>query len=192
MPQPAKGLAGSAERFDAFPEVAVIQRRASRVQAWRTAGRAVVKTLVFVGVLYALFTWVFGLAVVRGSSMEPTAGDGDLALVFRNPDALVANDVVVYRDGSGSQLMGRIAAVPGEEVEITADGTVEVNGNAQPSVTGEKTVAGSAANPLQLGAGEYYVLADKRAQATDSRKLGAIGINEVEGTVIALLRLRGI
>ena len=146
----------------------------------------------FVGVLYALFTWVFGLAVVRGSSMEPAAGDGDLALVFRNPDALVANDVVMYCDGSGNQLIGRIAAVPGEEVEITADGAVEVNGNAQPSVTGEKTVAGSAANPLQLGTGEYYVLADKRAQATDSRKLGAIGINEVEGTVIALLRLRGI
>jgi signal peptidase I len=68
-----------------------------------------------------------------------------------------------------------------------------VNGAEQPSPTGEVTLPGSAdvVYPLSLGDGQYFVLGDGRAQAVDSRELGPIGTNEVEGKVIALLRLRG-
>lgn len=152
------------------------------------------KAAVFAAALAALFTWVFGLAVVQGSGMKPTSGDGDVVLFDRLSRDIAADDVIVYHDDEGQQLVGRVVALPGDTVEVTDDGTFEVNGNEQPSPTGEETQPGASGEtyPLTLQKDEYFVLGDSRMQAVDSRETGPIGITEVEGKVIALLRLRGI
>ena len=126
--------------------------------------------------------------------MSPASGDGDVALTYRLEQAYSANDVIVYRAQSGQQLIGRVVALPGDVVEVTEDGTFKVNGNAQPSLNGQSTAPAESgpAYPLALGEGQYFVLGDDRMQAVDSREVGAIGINVVEGKVVALLRLRGI
>lgn len=176
------------------PAAGVIRRRADAVEAWRTVRRALLRVICAVGIGAALLTWVFGLVVVRGGGMEPSAGDGDVALTVRQVSDLQANDLVVYRDGSGELQVGRVVALPGDEVLVTDDGSFEVNAVSQPSLTGELTQPGEGGPtyPLTLGEGEYFVLGDGRAQAVDSREVGPLGINEVEGKVIALLRLRGI
>lgn len=176
------------------PEKAVIARRAQLAQARHAAAAAACKAVVALAVVVAVFSCLFGLAVVQGSGMQPTSGDGDLALTFRMPGQLAANDVVAYCDQSGNQLVGRVVALPGNTVEVTAEGVLRVNGTAQPSTTGETTqpVQGGPAYPLVLGEDEYFILGDSRLRATDSRTVGPVGINEVEGKVIALLRLRGI
>ena len=142
----------------------------------------------------ALFTWIFGLVVVQGNGMLPASGDGDVALIDRLGRKLVADEIVVYRDADGEQHVGRVVALPGDKVEVTVDGNFEVNGSVQPSPTGDETKPGSGGfrYPLTLGKDEYFVLGDSRLQAVDSRSTGPVGINEVEGKVIALLRLRGI
>ena len=125
--------------------------------------------------------------------MEPTAGDGDLALTSRVVQGLQADDVVVYQ-ADGGQTVGRVTAQPGDTVEVTRDGELKINGATQPAEHGLKTLPQSdgVSYPLTLGEGEYFVLADGRESAQDSRTYGPIGINEVEGKVVALLRLRGI
>lgn len=167
--------------------------RRHRFEAFATARSACVKALIAVGVAAALFTWVFGVFRVVGNAMRPTAGDGDLALTFRLLDGLEADDLVVYRAGD-ERLVGRVVAQPGDEVEVTEEGVFKVNGAAQPSLTLNATepTSGDVTYPLALGAGQYFVLADGRGRARDSREVGAIGIDEVEGKVIALLRLRQI
>lgn len=141
-----------------------------------------------------LLQTVFGLAIVRGGGMSPASGDGDVALTYRLEQAYSANDVIAYRAQSGQQLIGRVVALPGDVVEVTEDGAFKVNGNAQPSSNGQSTAPAESgpAYPLTLGEGQYFVLGDDRMQAVDSREVGAIGINVVEGKVVALLRLRGI
>ena len=144
------------------------------------------------GIVAVLFTQVFGIARIVGSSMKPTSGDGDLALTYRIADALEADDIVVYQRG-GEELVGRVVALPGDEVEVTQEGELRVNGSAQSSASGAACDPGDAVEyPLRLGAGEYFVLPDARGDALGSCELGAIGINEVKGKVIALLRLRQI
>lgn len=167
--------------------------RRHRFEAFATARSACVKALIAVGVAAALVTWVFGVYRVTGNAMKPTAGDGDLALTYRVFGALEADDVVVYRLGQ-AEAMGRVVAQPGDTVEVTDEGVFKVNGAAQPSLTLNATepTSGDVTYPLALGAGQYFVLADGRGQARDSREVGAIGIDEVEGKVIALLRLRQI
>lgn len=171
----------------------MIARRRAHAEALNVFWGAIAKAAVFVAVVAALFALVFGLVVVRGEGMSPSAGDGDLALTTRIVDEIVANDLLVYEDPNGDQYVGRVVAMPGDTVEVRSDGTFTVNGAEQPSPTGEVTLPGSAdvVYPLSLGDGQYFVLGDGRTQAVDSRELGPIGTNEVEGKVIALLRLRG-
>ena len=125
--------------------------------------------------------------------MEPSVGDGDVALFYRLIDSLEADDLVVYQ-AAGHQLVGRVVAQPGDTVEVLGNGEFLVNGAAQPSPNGEETLPSDSgpAYPLTLGDGQYFVLGDGRTQAVDSRQVGPIGVNEVEGKVIAVLRLRGI
>ena len=142
--------------------------------------------------IWVLFTWVLGLFRITGGGMEPTAGDGDLALTSRVVQGLQADDVVVYQT-DGGQTVGRVIAQPGDTVEVTRDGELKINGATQPVEHGLKTLPhpDGVSYPLTLG-GEYFVLADGRESAQDSRTCGPIGINGVEGKVVALLRLRGI
>lgn len=151
------------------------------------------KLLIFVGALYLVFSTAFGFFRVAGNAMRPTAGDGDLALTTRIFDSLETNDLVVYEHGGVLQL-GRVVAQPGDSVEIDDDGDLLVNGNLQASVTQEATEKGSGSfeYPVVLGDGQYFILKDDRSSTQDSRELGPVGLNEVKGKLIALLRLREI
>ena len=178
---------------------AVARRRLDRAEAWASLRATVLRLAVVAAAAAALLTWVFALVRVEGAGMYPTAGDGDLALVWRLADAeadLVADTVVAY-EVDGVVYVGRIVAVAGDEVEVTDEGYLLVNGNVQDAVTLEGTypsTSGDVEYPLTLAEGELWVLGDGRADAigTDSRTLGPVAVSEVVGTVVALLRLRGI
>lgn len=179
------------------PEVASINGRASRQEAASNFVSALVRLLVFVLLAWTLFHTVLGVDRVSGSGMRPTMGDGDLVLTER-PIAfgsdLLADDLVVWsKDGKSG--IGRVVGLPGDTVEVTDDGQFLVNGSAQPSRSGETTEpqGGSGVQyPLTLGDGEWFVLGDGRGSAADSREVGPIGIDGVEGKVVACLRLRQI
>lgn len=125
--------------------------------------------------------------------MRPTAGDGDLVLTTRVIDSLESDDLVVYEE-DGKQVLGRVVAQPGDTVEITDDGELKVNGNEQASVTQGSTTKGSSSivYPITLEEGQYFVLNDDRDDVSDSREYGAVGLNAIQGKVIALLRIREI
>lgn len=124
--------------------------------------------------------------------MRPTAGDGDLVLTTRF-FSLESDDLVVYQL-DGTSTLGRVVAQPGDTVEITSDGDLKVNGNVQASVTQGNTSQGSLAGqyPITLGEDQYFILNDSRDDTSDSRQSGAVGLNGIDGKVIALLRVRGI
>lgn len=186
-------LSEFAESVNLAPTAKAIARRKARRDARSTLTGAIAKLLVFALAIGVLFTWAFGLFRITGSGMEPTAGDGDLALTSRVVQSLQADDVVVYQV-DGGQTVGRVIAQPGDTVEVTQDGEIKINGALQPLEYGLKTFPqpSGPSYPLTLGAGEFYVLAGGRGSARDSRTYGPIGISEVEGKVVALLRLRGI
>lgn len=145
-----------------------------------------------VAALAAVFHFAFGVVRVSGSGMRPTAGDGDLALFARFEGAPKSDDVVAY-ETKGKVQLGRIVAQAGDTVEVTDDGELLINGSEQPEKFGQSTKPGSGVSyPLKLGDGQYFILGDGRSTVTDSRILGPIGSTEVEGKVVAILRLRQI
>lgn len=46
--------------------------------------------------------------------------------------------------------------------------------------------------PVTIGEGEYFVLGDNRIKAEDSRIYGVVSNREIQGSVITLIRRRGL
>ena len=136
-----------------------------------------------------IFTKVFLITRVTGNEMFPALKDGDLLLAFRPQRSYGKNDVVIYtRDGE--RAIGRIAAVEGDVVMSDESGTLLVNGTEQ---SGERVYPGDALTyPYRVPQGSVFLLADRESTAHDSREIGAIGVEKIEGRVITLLRRRGL
>ena len=90
---------------------------------------------------------------------------------------------------------GRIVARATDVVTIDGTGSLTVNGTTQ---TGEILYPtypdedGSLTYPYTVPENCVFVLGDYRTRATDSRLLGAVSLDQVEGKVITILRRRGL
>ena len=141
-------------------------------------------------ICYLLSHFVVQLYFISGPSMEPsyTSGQPVLLQKFGLPDTLDYGDVVVIRrENLGRDIIKRIAALPGDTVQIT-DGILSVNGVVQPTPEGLSPMedAGNAASLITLRPGEYFVLGDNRNQSIDSRfeEVGIIYAPTIAGKVI--------
>lgn len=122
---------------------------------------------------------------VNGGSMSPTLMQDDvllidkLSLYLRTP---ARGDVVIFSHaGTGEELIKRVIALPGETVEITG-GSVYVDGR----LLDESAYAPAAAADYPatyVEAGHVFVLGDDRGQSLDSRELGCIPMQSLDGRV---------
>jgi len=145
----------------------------------------------------AVFSELFGIAVVRGNSMEPSFRDKDLVLYTRIGSCR-AGDIVIFlppeemkRDKSNEHIK-RVIAMPGDSVVIDMLGNVSVNGQflKEPYAAGFTGPRDEVAYPLQLKEKEHFVLGDSRENSRDSRHEGPIPANRISGRVIMTVRTR--
>ena len=122
--------------------------------------------------------------------MEPSYASGQPVLLrkFGLPEDLDYGDVVVIRrEDLGRDIIKRIAALPGDTVQIT-DGLLYVNGeeHSTPANLSPMEDAGNASSPITLQPGEYFVLGDNRNHSIDSRfdEVGIILTPTIAGKVI--------
>lgn len=146
--------------------------------------------LVVLAATYLLVTFVGQRTGVSGSSMEPTLSDGDNLIVdkisyrFHEPQRF---DIIVFPFlyEKGTYYIKRIIGLPGETVYIDENGVIYIDGEALEENYGRETIlsAGRAAQPVQLGEDEYFVMGDNRNNSTDSRTeiVGNIHRDEIVG-----------
>ena len=91
----------------------VIRQRRQRTILRKLRGSDLRKAAFLAVFLVLLFRCVFGLTFEYGSDMKPAIGDKDLLLYYRLQDSYTGGDVVVY-EKRGVEMVGRIAAMPGE------------------------------------------------------------------------------
>ena len=85
----------------------------------------------------------------------------------------------------------RVVAAPGDSVEVTEDGRLIVNGNAMIEsgiFYRTNSYVGYTEYPIRLGNDEYFVMADFRNGGVDSRFFGPVRKEEIQGTVITVVR----
>lgn len=148
--------------------------------------------VITVVVVWLVFGLVLGLGVVRGDSMLPNYQNGDLVLISRGHSASVG-DVILFRC-DGMEYIKRVIAGPGDKVELDEQtGEVLVNGSPSQEdiciISPTLARKGGLTFPLTVGEGQLFVLGDNRPYSQDSREIGLISLEQVDGKVLAQLRL---
>ena len=150
----------------------------------------IIKIAVVAALIAILLIWVGGIAVSHDTNMYPAVGDGDLAVLYKL-GGYYNGDIVAYKE-DGITRFGRVAAIPGDVIDINESGIYTVNGTVPMEKTQQLTYRAASSEitfPYTVQPGEVFVLNDYRENAYDSRVLG--GITEVKGKVVLLLRRRG-
>lgn len=136
--------------------------------------------VIYIGIVflltYLVIHYVGQRTQVSGSSMESTLSDGDNLIVdkisyrFSDPERF---DIIVfpYKYENNTYYIKRIIGLPGETVQIDDAGNIYVDGNVLEESYGREVILspGEAAEPIELGEDEYFVLGDNRNASSDSR-----------------------
>lgn len=150
------------------------------------------ESLVFGWIIVAvIFSFLFRVILVSGSSMVPTLTDGDRLLVQSIGYTPHRGDIVII-DGYidyGKPLVKRIIAMEGDTVDIDySAGTVSVNGEVldEPYIAEPTWMQGDMELPITLGEDQIFVMGDNRNHSSDSRStsIGCLDQRDILGKAI--------
>lgn len=137
--------------------------------------------LIFIFVLL-LRTFIVTPVIVSGSSMDNTLKDGEILLLKKYDKTYNRFDIIVFNYGN-DKLVKRVIGLPGEHVKYE-DGILYINDEIVEdqfaSITRDYNL-----NYLGLDTipeGYYFVLGDNRTKSSDSRMIGLVSEEVIEGT----------
>ena len=134
--------------------------------------------LCVLGAVWLVITFVGQRTEVEGASMENTLHNGDnligdkLSYRVHDPGRF---DIIVFpfQFQDNTYYIKRIIGLPGETVQIMDDGSIYINGEKLEENYGMEVIKpetiGRAAEPIELGDDEYFVMGDNRNNSSDSR-----------------------
>ena len=172
-----------------------MSRTERRTERHRAAHRAqglmgwIVSLIIVFALLFLIFELWLVPVRVTGQSMEPSLSDREGVLIdhaakyWKTPGR---GDVVYFQDPStGSMLLKRIVALPGETVDI-AQGRVYIDGRPlEESAYAVNFEQGGDMAATVVPEGKVFVLSDNRAESYDSRspQIGCVTYEKIEGVL---------
>lgn len=128
-----------------------------------------------------LRTFVVTPVIVDGDSMDTTLKDGQLLLLNKFDKSFKYYDIVVFRHNN-SKLIKRIIGLPGDHIKYE-DGLLYVNDEIIrddfSSITSDFDLKYIGYDTVPEG--YYFVLGDNRNYSIDSRRIGLISENDIDG-----------
>lgn len=126
-------------------------------------------------------TFIVTPVIVRGDSMYPTLDGNEVMLLKKYDTNYERFDIVVINKSvEGDNLIKRVIGLPNETIRYK-NGLLYINDN----LVDDTYAYGETENfqEITLGDDEYFVMGDNRRVSLDSRIIGVIKKDEVEGTV---------
>ncbi len=179
------------DAFDANPTSTTVAEEAAATTPLRTFALELLgDVLKFALCFLFLYTFVFHVSVVKGSSMKQTFHDGDRLVV----DTLTYRftpierfDVVVHENPLNPEedFIKRVVGLPGDSIRIDRAG-VSVNGETLNETYLTEHLQGyeyRSSRNLVVPEGSFFVLGDNRPASKDSRDLGPISRHLIKGKI---------
>ena len=142
--------------------------------------------------LVVLFGVVFGLKRMDNLAMQPNVTEGDLLLYYRLArDYNVGDVVVAHMDGRDVVL--RIVAKSGQKVDVTDDGKLLVDDfpeTTEPFYPTKRLEEGGMKFPYTVPTGQVFLMGDYREATEDSRRFGAVHMNDLKGKLMGRFQVR--
>ncbi len=147
-------------------ELSRARRQRRSLSIWRNICISVM-CLLAVCLLAAL---IFPVMCVQGEDMLPTLQEGDLIVSARTRD-VHRGDLVLFSIGGEQLLVRRVIAAAGDQVDLSEEGVVSVNGEALSEEYVSELQRGECDTvfPCIVPEGRIFVLSDDRSSDTDSR-----------------------
>lgn len=172
-----------------LPRVEVLRAELNR-ENYKARYKRVLKSTVYALIVVAavavlIATLVLPVIQAAGTSMEPTLSDGDI-LVLVKTNRLKQGDLCAF-SYSNKILIKRVIGLPGDYIEIDAEGTVYVNEVAleEPYVTEKGLGECDIEFPYQVPENHFFLLGDHRTTAIDSRNsvIGSVSYDQIIGKI---------
>ena len=160
---------------------------------WQELGALAIKILVISVSSVLIFTFMYGFHRNTDPDMAPMVKAGDLVLFYRLSRDYAVGDLLLL-DFQGERQVRRVIANAGDTVDITESGLI-INGALQhePEIFQQTwRYTYGIPFPLTVEEGQVFVLGDARENATDSRVYGPVNTSDTLGTVITVIRRRGL
>lgn len=159
-----------------------IESKKKNKQIWGFIQRILITCIALV----LLNKFMVTATIYYDNNMFPSIKDGDLVVVEKYDKDIQLSDVVIYKNR-----LYRVIAKSGQEVDITKEGILTVNGMQPAESTNSLTAKGDKSYPLMVPEGEIFVLNDYREDTSDSREFGTIKESDIDGKVFFITRRRG-
>ena len=188
-----KGLIKSKPKQELKQQPKQQQAQPHEVSVWKELGGLVVKIAVIAITFVLIFTFIYGFYRNADPDMMPMVKTGDLVVFYRIDRNYLIGDLLLL-DFQGERQIRRVVARAGDVVDITERG-LSINGAVQQETEIFQVTlpyVNGAEFPLTVGDGQVFVLGDARENATDSRVYGPVNSRDTLGTVITVIRRRGL
>ncbi len=149
--------------------------------------RSTISILIVVAAAAVLLSTLFLPVIqVSGDSMEPALSDGDILLLHKTSEAEYGELCCV--SWQNKLLLKRVIGLPGDVIDIDADGDVRINGELldEPYVSDKGLGECDIVFPYQVPERKYFVMGDRRLTSIDSRSssIGCVGSDQIIGEVV--------
>lgn len=177
----------------AVPSVQLLEAELKREKyrgRYKRLLRGTVSTvLVVIAAVVLISNLLLPILHIYGSSMSPTLTNGDIVAAMRY-GSYERGDIVAFYYNE-QILVKRIIGLPGEMVDIDADGNVSIDGEPLDEPYLDEKALGECdiELPYQVPEGRYFVMGDNRGVSSDSRssQVGCIAEERIIGELIFTL-----
>ena len=136
-------------------------------------------------ILVAFFALCCRVYKTEGTSMLPTIEEHSYVVAIKYRE-IERGDIIAFKNDERTAIK-RVIALPKDEIEITEDGEVKVNGTVlKESYVKTETYGEELTYPYEVPENSYFVLGDNRENSLDSRyrTIGPVKQDEILGKVI--------
>lgn len=162
-------------------------KREKYKQRYKRVLKSTVYALVVVAAVAVLIaTLVLPVVQIAGDSMSPTLCEGEVVVLVKTKD-LKLGDLCAF-SYSNKVLIKRVIGLPGDVIEIDADGNVFVNSELidEPYLTSKALGECDVEFPYHVPESQYFLLGDERKTSIDSRNsvIGCVTHDQLIGKII--------